>query len=481
MKNLKILSAILTTALILTLTFASCGGGGGGGGTPADNSGGSGGNKSPTSKIFESSDDKAIYILEVTSASAVNASVSRAAAPVYTPKTGDIFTLTIIIKTTGETWTDSGTVTTSGTTITLSGMNSLTVTVSGDGMTAITVPTGTTITFDSGITLTPTALTPKKVDPTVLEIYADKWDTGEDWAHGWDLIKEVTSIKPTKGDSFRFRIRGTLDKTLEKASLSISAHPADWSDYQWLGGAEQVRLLSGYIDQTFEINIGDNPISGWIIQLTLVNGVPLPKGAKNGDVLATISNFELRFMGVNLPDYKAYYDDWAVSAKNMNDAKKRTDFFGFEWVGNQENETFFPLSKYLDGNASVKIVNGNVVLNLGTPNPQALSSFPIDIRGGTVYPETSDNGERILSVISSFRTSDGKYSLIGPANFVYANKDNTKLTRTSYDDNNIPSTVTLTLKRGWNYVWWDEATQKNIVSTTQPRGRWLVLENDFFQ
>jgi len=307
MKNLKILSAILTTALIITLSFASCGGGGGGGSgnTPADNSGGtggSGGNKNPTSKIFESSDEKAIYILEVTSASAANASVSRAAvAPVYTPKTGDSFTLTIILMNGEGTWTDDGTVTTNGNTITLSGKKAseLTITVSSGfkEMTRIEVPSGTTITIGS-TQITSTNVEPNEVvEPTTINLYANRWDDGENWAYDI-LLSKIISFKPKKDDIFIFRISGTPNKTLEKTNLVMETHPADWSDFQSLGASAQVKLSgSEYFDRTFEFTLWEDPKPDYIIQLTLYNDVAPPKNVKTGDNVAKITDFELRLVG----------------------------------------------------------------------------------------------------------------------------------------------------------------------------------------
>jgi len=311
MKNLKILSAILTTALILTLTFASCGGGGGGGGTPADNSGGtggSGGNKNPTSRVYESTDTSDnVYILKVTSASS-KASVSRAA---YTPKSGDTFTLTIIITSLGETWTDSGTVSTSGTTLTLSGKetSSLTITVSknGNDMIKIEVPSGTTITLDNGNTFTipnEDLKATKLPDPTTIKLVANNNDDGPNWAYA-RVLSDITNVKPKPGLKYKFRVSGTTDKTMETPSLSIEAHTKDWvkdadgNDYQWLGGVEGQVRLSGTFEETFLIPIYFDPKTGYIVQVTLYNNDAVPANAiLNETVLATIKNFELRLIGI---------------------------------------------------------------------------------------------------------------------------------------------------------------------------------------
>jgi len=301
MKNKKILLAILTTALIITLTFASCGGGGGGGSgpspspapvTPATPT-------NPTSKIFESSDkDGNIYILEVT-ASASKASVSRATT--YTPKDGDTFTFTIITSS-GKTWTDSGTVKTSGITLTLklSESKTLTITVSDNSMVKIEVPEGTTITIDSTPITTVDNLTATPPVNPKFELKASKYDVGQSWEDSIPL-KTVTKAIPKKDDKFRFRVRGTTDKTLVNFRASLATHTEDWSHYQWLGGAEYVKGgVSGTFDETFEITIGEDPKDGYIINFTLANNdVPLPANYENNKtVVATISNFEVRLVGI---------------------------------------------------------------------------------------------------------------------------------------------------------------------------------------
>ena len=140
MKNLKILSAILTTALILTLTFASCGGGGGGSGpAPALPA------KEPQKTIYRSEDEEGnVYRLEVTE------NVSGRAA--YTPQKGDTYVLTIFWKEEGKgSSTSSGTVETTGGTLTLKptvATATFTITISTvSGVTGITAISGT-ITFD---------------------------------------------------------------------------------------------------------------------------------------------------------------------------------------------------------------------------------------------------------------------------------------------------------------------------------------------
>ena len=290
-KTLKLLG-IVAIAAIIGFSFTSCGDSGP---SPAPAA-----PANPTSKIFESKDTAGnIYILEVTSKSAVNASISRAAAvPAYTPKDGDTFTLTIITSS-GDTWTDSGTVAISGTTLTLSGTkaSTLSITVSGNDMTKIEVPEGTTITVE-GTTITTVTLT-----STGIEGAPKTWGLHPSWGgDSWDgniELKKITGAKPKKDETFRFKISGTPDKTLEKFGIGLIAYPDGWGDSQWLGSSRQVNV-SGPFEEIFEITVLDDPTNGWNIDISVANNVPFPSNvsAGGGQILATISNFELRFIGV---------------------------------------------------------------------------------------------------------------------------------------------------------------------------------------
>jgi len=165
-------------------------------------------------------------------------------------------------------------------------------------MTKIEVPSGTTITVE-GTPITTTTLT-----ATSLEGAPNKWDLHPGYGDvpKWDgniELKKITSAKPKKGDTFRFRISGTTDKTLEKFGIYLIAHPDDWAGGQWLGGSDEVKI-SGTFERIFEITVWNDPNNGWDIDLALANYVPLPSNVKPGDpiILATISNFELKFIGI---------------------------------------------------------------------------------------------------------------------------------------------------------------------------------------
>jgi len=467
MKNVIKAFGIFVLAAMIGVSMTACGGGGSPSPAPADTDNPA----NPTSTVFESKDSAGnFYILEVTSASAVNASVSRAAAPAYTPQNNDIFTLTIILKA-GGTWTTSGTVTVAGGSLTLSGMgDQLTVTITTEGMKNITG----TITLDNGSTLTPGNLTPSQpVDPATITLNVNRWEDGENWNHGLNL-SDVTGVRPKKDDRFRFRVRGTTDKTLEKASLSLEAYPADWSDYQWLGGSEEERL-SGAFDYTFEINVYDEPKNGYFINLVINNNVAVPVSAKDWETMATISNFEVRLVGVNLPN-NVYYGDEYI--KNKSEAKKQTDF-SFTFDFNDADMVPVPISKFIDGPASVKIINRMVILNLGTPKSEYLEENKLF--GYTYNSNITEPSTKLFGLPTQFYTSDNKYQLTPwfVSGLVYAS-ENTTLTRNDYLYHDNPP-ITLPLKKGWNWITftYDEATNIYTHSTTtsQPGNMWQVVDN----
>lgn len=164
-------------------------------------------------------------------------------------------------------------------------------------MTSIAVTSGTITINSSTFTIPAGTLTPTKLpDPTTIKLVANYTPEGGNWACGW-ILSDITKFTPTKNLKFKFRVSGTTDKTLEKAQLMILAHK-NYDNYQWLGESGEVRL-SGTFDKTFLITIPDNPTPGHTIQVNLQNEVRPPANAVlNETVLATIKNFELRFIGL---------------------------------------------------------------------------------------------------------------------------------------------------------------------------------------
>jgi len=290
MKNVIKAFGLIVLAAIIGVSMMSCGGGGGGG-TPTPPA------PSPTSTVFESEDDSNRYILFI------EAPKNNRAA--FNPKNGDSYTLTIILKTTGATKTSSGTVlTVSGTILTLSGGNNLKVTIEiSSDVSVMKGMTGTIIT-DTGETIqAPVSLTSVKTS------VPKKWDLHPSWGgDSWDgniELNKITMAIPKKGDTFRFKISGTPDKTLEKFGIGLISYTDGWSDSQWLGGSSRQVKVSGPFEEIFEITVLENynvkdPNVKWNIDLSIANNVPFPSNVSAGgtETLATISNFELRFIGV---------------------------------------------------------------------------------------------------------------------------------------------------------------------------------------
>jgi len=312
MKNLKILLAILTTALILTLTFASCGGGGGSGNgdkptPPAP--------PVPTSTVYESTDTyDNVYILEITN------SASRSVRAAYDPKEGDSYILTIIFKA-GDIKTSKGTVEDIKNGVKLKPNNSeetFIVTTSKEKMTAITgtiaVIEGEPVTAPEG-TLTPTI--PKTNNVYLL---ANDWEneggSGQNWYSGGDFkYKDFTKIIPKSGWKIKLRIRGTVDKQLNWFTIGLNSH-TDWKDYKWYGESDKVKIPTSFETDIVIVIQDDQVPSSEVyddLYLEMSNilwskptdgdywfnsGTSLSNKEPNGTLMATISNLEIRFVGI---------------------------------------------------------------------------------------------------------------------------------------------------------------------------------------
>jgi len=485
MKNLKILLAIPAIALVFGMTVIGCGNGS----TNASGVVSAG----LTTKVFESEDDVNRYILSFDAPRSVRAA--------YTPKYGDSYTLTIIVKASGETKTSSGTVLeVNGATLKLSGGTDLFVTIEvRSGVSAMTAMTGEIKTDDGETLQAPVSLTPKTVEPKSINLTANRWGSGEDqeeWISSI-VLSEITGVRPKLGDTYTFKISGTTNKTLERFGLSFSAHPEDWSEYQWLESVSEEARLSGTFEKTFEVFVRKQPNDGYVIQLDLVNGVPVPASASNGEVLAIISNFEIRLIGINLPPslsdeiftttLPVYYDTDSIT--NMTDAKSRTDFSWRKFDDDDDWETG-QLFWAVKPPASVTVRDGNVTISLGTPR----------WAGTGVYEELTkipaDTGLHELFILA---TSDSKYyiefrfgdytgySTYGYGYLVYATKDVTVRgynPRQDFDGGgySYPTTFNMDFKKGWNYLLY---TQNDVeltitASTSLPSGwKWTVCERNW--
>jgi len=281
----------------------------------------------PTSAIFESSDTAGnIYILAITEAASGNI---RAA---YTPKGGDSYILTFI-STVGNVFKSIGKVKTAGSTLTLTPIKDgtpatpFTVTTSGETMTAITVESGETITVTegTGTITTPASLTPKVPETyPALKLLANPWGkegegNGENWVNATDFkYSKFTKVIPKPGDRITFQIRGTTDKPLNWFSIAINSHRVEgdqWLDYIWHGGSEQYKIPISF-NETIETYIyadDSYDFSGVYENLYLefanslwqkdedgkyTHNSGLKLNVPFGTVMATISNLEVRLVGI---------------------------------------------------------------------------------------------------------------------------------------------------------------------------------------
>jgi len=316
MKNLKILSAILTTALILTLTFASCGGGGGGSGpSPAPSTPPKTVNQQSVG--FESTDsDGNTYLLEITQKVSGKAAYRAA----YIPVDGDTYELTIITST-GTIKKSKGTVTTKENGFELTPLKSdgtkatpFNVTILGENMTGIT---GTITLTDNTPQPAPSILIQVEIRSKIVEFKATRFgdvsDQGESWTTDEDiLLSDFTSVEPEFGYVYKFRVSGTTDKQIKWCETQICYRDDSWKTYDWLGIT--TISISGTFEQTFEIKIegprkSNDPNADFYFRMenalyhenngkAYINNARIPANIPNGTVMAKITNFKIRLLNV---------------------------------------------------------------------------------------------------------------------------------------------------------------------------------------
>jgi len=299
MKNVKRILSIISLTLVITLTLVSCGGGGGSGPAPELPA------NEPQKTIYRSEDAATgdVYRLEVTEKVA-----GRAA---YTPQKGDTYVLTIFWKEEGKgSSTSSGTVETTGGTLTLkpeaAPTVTFTITISGSGLTAISG----TITFDpkeddaaetkdisTPITLTVKPLT--EVDNMDLSLAAQPANTpataysyklknyNEEFWELFDLLGKYSN-KYVKLD-------------LSESSLSSLEHWGFW---------DCETLVSITLPNTII------SINGWVFKFCInLSSVTFPNSLKeieNGAFFGCIS-----LASITIPDSVTSIGDWAFTESGL--------------------------------------------------------------------------------------------------------------------------------------------------------------------
>jgi len=456
----------IALAAIIGFSFASCGSGAGSSQPPAD----------PELAVYESQDSEGnIYILEITSA-------GRA---VYTPKTGDNYTLTIKNKSGAVIGKSNGTVTVtvngSTNSFTLAPSNSPTETFTitivntetgGVLMTAIIGP----ITLADGRSIEAPRVNPVRTYEK-FELYANKWwEFNNSWSNDIRL-SDFTTERPVKGKIYVFSLSGTTDKLLNNVKLELSTWVAEESDWRWVGGAEIVPIPTlTFVDQIFKVYIYNDPIPNVPINLGIENvlwneangvdsGERLPPGTNNGDLMATIRNFKISLIGVEddegdsgyIPDNIVGNIYYYENMTNIADAKSQTDFsFISEWYNG--TRSYYPLSKYIDGQASVKITDGDVIFNVGTPKPEYINTYWVNNMSPVFEIQAG----------SLFYTSDGKYQLMLSYWYTYSGDDQT-ITGIKYfdfDDGRHTTVYNVSLKKGWNWVLWSYNEETKTTTPT---------------
>jgi len=167
------------------------------------------------------------------------------------------------------------------------------------------------------------------------------------------------------------------------------------------------------------------------------------------------------------------------------EAKSQTDFSYLSYEGG--GGMIKPLNTIINEPASVKITNGKIDINLGTPKSESLDSISewAEATGLTINPndaKTFFGGQR-------FCTSDGSYLLVcikgnsGFALLVYADKDVT-IKGKATTGNGFIDDYDASLKKGWNYLimtWIKSTGYKYTSAATLPDGfKWTVMTPEAF-
>jgi len=141
-------------------------------------------------------------------------------------------------------------------------------------------------------------------------IWNDNNSSGENWSSGNQIkLSDFTTVKPKAGDELKFKISGNASAQMNGFGIEIFQMQGDnWDTYRWLGSSSQYNLLSPFENYIIECSISSVPASNVAIYVGLINtlwrknssgdylydsGQTLPPGTKNGDVMATISDFSI--------------------------------------------------------------------------------------------------------------------------------------------------------------------------------------------
>jgi len=301
-RSIAFAAVIGISITVLSLTACDTGGG---------NTGGSGTVQARVAKYKSTEANGTTYILEIKEDLS-----GRAAA--YTPRIGDAYVLTI-------TYPDKRIMISEGT---IDGKN-------GDAL--VLKPSNSDTTFAVTIIETKTAQLMKSITGTIaltegepisvtanvipiqeypaVNLWANKWKndndyTGENW-YNCDLsLSDFTEKIPEKGVTFKFKISGTPDKPMDHFNFSLCCHNSDWSYYQGLAGAKEIKFTTTIKDEVFEITFPNDlviPANANIFTLELSNSLwskdkngnylynygAIPSSTPHLTTMATIKDFEI--------------------------------------------------------------------------------------------------------------------------------------------------------------------------------------------
>ena len=122
---------------------------------------------------------------------------------------------------------------------------------------------------------------------------------------------------------------------------------------------------------------------------------------------------------------------------------------------------FIRLSNYLTKTPKIEIIDGKLTLELDAPKTEVMESFEYFFANGE-GAVTPDDAKFfwLRTIFDNSRT----YALEGTTHFIYVDKD---VTIDGYDENS--NYKNLTLKMGWNYLLYEDASEYGATYTKAVR------------
>jgi hypothetical protein len=125
------------------------------------------------------------------------------------------------------------------------------------------------------------------------------WDTNEKveaWNYGFPL-DYLTKVPPRKGATYIFKISGNSDTALRNFDIAIDQFVdlEQWEYAGFLGGSfgNGANLGASFQNRVIEVTIGGDWDPKSVTIVSIRNFASFPAGIKEGDVAATIKNFQI--------------------------------------------------------------------------------------------------------------------------------------------------------------------------------------------